>query len=141
MKMAAKVEEKRKHDFFAKQHHHEKLREEHLRAQERDRELQARQHELMEQRRLMVLAQTRRDEAEKRNRNLRESLTAFQGSADLQRMQAAIPAAKEAANRWTDNIHIVYSWVEKKAGSDRRKEVKAFFKENEVDIDKMEPFD
>jgi len=40
MKMAAKVEEKRKHDFFAKQEHHEQLREEHLQAQDRDRELQ-----------------------------------------------------------------------------------------------------
>jgi len=72
MKMAAKVEEKRKQDFFAKQEHHEQLREDHLGAQERDRELQARQHELMEQRRLMVLAQTRRDE-ERRMESLRQA--------------------------------------------------------------------
>jgi hypothetical protein len=71
MKMAAKVEEKRKHDFYAKQEHHEQLREEHLQAQDRDRELQARQQELMEQRRLMVLAQTRRDE-ERRMESLRQ---------------------------------------------------------------------
>ena len=69
MKMAQKIEDKRKDDFYAKQEHHEQLRREHLGAQARDRELQARQTELMEQRRLMVLAQTRRDE-ERRKEDL-----------------------------------------------------------------------
>jgi len=62
MKMAARAEEKRKQDYHEKHAAHEALREEHLQSQARDRELQARQQELMEQRRLMVLAQTRRDE-------------------------------------------------------------------------------
>jgi hypothetical protein len=66
MKMAAKIEEKRKKEFYEKQKHHEQLRAEHLQAQERDRELQARQQQLMEQRRLLVLAQTRRDEERKK---------------------------------------------------------------------------
>jgi len=48
------------------------LREEHLQAQERDRELQARQQQLMEQRRLLVLAQTRRDD-ERRKEALRQA--------------------------------------------------------------------
>lgn len=72
MKMAAKIEEKRKVDFFAKQEHHEQLRSEHTAAMERDRLLAARQQDLMEQRRLMVLAQTRRDE-ERRREALRQS--------------------------------------------------------------------
>lgn len=55
-----------------KQRHHEQLREEHLAAQERDRELQARQQQLMEQRRLLVLAQTRRDD-ERRKEALRQA--------------------------------------------------------------------
>jgi len=71
MKMAQKIEEKRKEDFYAKQEHHEKLRAEHLDAQARDRELHRRQQELLEQRRLMVLAQTRRDE-ERRKEELTE---------------------------------------------------------------------
>ena len=54
MAMAAKIEEQRKLDFYAKQAHHEELRAEHAVAQERDRELAARQLDLMEQRRLMV---------------------------------------------------------------------------------------
>ena len=43
-----------------------------MEAQARDRDLQARQQDLMEQRRLMVLAQTRRDE-ERRKEQLRQS--------------------------------------------------------------------
>ena len=72
MKMAAKIEEKRKEDFYAKQEHHEQLRAEHAAAMERDRQLAARQQDLMEQRRLMVLAQTRRDD-ERRREALRQS--------------------------------------------------------------------
>jgi len=72
MAMAAKIEEQRKLDFYAKQAHHEQLRAEHEQAQERDRELAAKQQDLMEQRRLMVLAQTRRDE-ERRREELRQS--------------------------------------------------------------------
>eukprot|EP00620_Florenciella_sp_RCC1587_P018944 CAMPEP_0182573454 /NCGR_PEP_ID=MMETSP1324-20130603/20224_1 /TAXON_ID=236786 /ORGANISM="Florenciella sp., Strain RCC1587" /LENGTH=611 /DNA_ID=CAMNT_0024788569 /DNA_START=90 /DNA_END=1925 /DNA_ORIENTATION=- len=71
MKMAKKIEKKRKTDFFAKQDHHENLRREHLEQQAQDRELQARQNDLMEQRRLMVVAQARRDE-ERRKEELQE---------------------------------------------------------------------
>ena len=35
MKMAQKIEDKRKSDFYAKQAHHDQLREEHLQAQAR----------------------------------------------------------------------------------------------------------
>ena len=51
--------------------HHESLRKEHLEQQSQDRELQARQNDLMEQRRLMVVAQARRDE-ERHKEDLQE---------------------------------------------------------------------
>ena len=42
--------------------------------------------------------------------------------------------AKEAANRWTDNVFALKSWVEKKTSS--RAETRAFFKaQAEIDFD------
>ena len=61
MKQAQKVEETRKNTFFEKQAHHEKLRQQHLDMQDRERALQARQNMLQEQRREMVVAQARHE--------------------------------------------------------------------------------
>jgi len=61
MDMAKAVEEKRKTDFLSKQSHHEKLREEHLFKQERERSLHAQEVLLAEQRRRMILIQKRKE--------------------------------------------------------------------------------
>lgn len=66
MQQAAKVEHQRKEHFFTKQAHHEALRSEHLELVERERALHAHQNDLQEQRRVMVLAQTRREEEQRK---------------------------------------------------------------------------
>ena len=52
--------------------------------------------------------------------------------AIMETMKEGAPAAKAAVNRWTDNVFLLKSWVEKKMGS--REETNAFFK-SQADID------
>jgi len=100
MKMAVKIEQKRKDDFIAKTQHHEELRAEFLEAQDRDREMQRKQNELMEQRRLMVLAQTRREE-EKRKEHLMERFLAEEDN--VQRVREATER-QQMLNREKKNL-------------------------------------
>jgi hypothetical protein len=49
-------------------------------------------------------------------------------------MTEGTPMAKEAANRWTDNVFALKSWVEKKTSS--RDETRLFFKHHaEIDFE------
>ena len=71
---------------------------------------------------------------------LHECLTAEEAKfasgddAMFRTMRSATPMAKEAANRWTDNVFALKSWVEKKTSS--RDETRAFFKHHaEIDFD------
>ena len=53
-------------------------------------------------------------------------------AAVMEAMREGIPVARESANRWTDNVFLLKSWVEKKSGS--REDTHKFFK-TQADID------
>ena len=53
-------------------------------------------------------------------------------AAVMEAMREGIPVARDSANRWTDNVFLLKSWVEKKSGS--REDTHKFFK-TQADID------
>ena len=63
------------------------------------------------------------------NLALRRELESFASgdTAMMETMKEGMPVAKEAVNRWTDNVFLLKSWVEKKMGS--REETNTFFKQ------------
>lgn len=70
---------------------------------------------------------------------LRRELDSFSSgdTAMMETMREGVPAAKMSVNRWTDNVFLLKSWVEKKMGS--RQETNAFFKQQaEIDFNNFD---
>jgi len=73
------------------------------------------------------------------NAALRAEVQSFASgdSAMMDTMQEGVPLAKDGANRWTDNVFMLKSWVEKKLGG--RDETNKFFKANaEIDFNNFD---
>lgn len=75
-----------------------------------------------------AMAQVMMTSAIEANQKVKAELEELQSgdSVVLETMKKGIPAAMEAANRWTDNTFILKSWVEKKMGN--KEDTKQFFK-------------
>jgi hypothetical protein len=83
-----------------------------------------------------VSARDALERAEATHASLKAEEATFASGDDamMAAMREGTPMAKEAANRWTDNVFVLKSWVEKKTSS--RDETRAFFKaQAEIDFD------
>ena len=61
-------------------------------------------------------------------------------TAVMETMKEGVPVAKAAVNRWTDNVFLLKSWVEKKSGS--REDTNKFFKQQaEIDFNNFDYMD
>ena len=82
-----------------------------------------------------TMAQALLDSAEELHAKLKTEEQNFTSGDDAMMtvMKENIPVAKEAANRWTDDVFMLKSWVEKKTAS--REEAHKFFKHNEINLD------
>lgn len=70
---------------------------------------------------------------------LRRELESFSSgdTAVMETMKEGLPVAKAGVNRWTDNVFMLKSWVEKKMGS--REETNKFFKQQaEIDFNNFD---
>lgn len=70
---------------------------------------------------------------------LRQELESFSSgdTAVMETMKEGLPVAKAGVNRWTDNVFMLKSWVEKKMGS--REETNKFFKQQaEIDFNNFD---
>ena len=84
--------------------------------------------------RIAARAALERAEATHASLTAEEAKFASGDDAMMAAMREGTPMAKEAANRWTDNVFMLKSWVEKKTSS--RAETRAFFKaQAEIDFD------
>ena len=82
-----------------------------------------------------VSARDALERAEATHASLKAEEATFASGDDamMAAMREGTPMAKEAANRWTDNVFVLKSWVEKKTSS--RDETRAFFKaQAEIDF-------
>lgn len=73
------------------------------------------------------------------NAALRRELESFSSgdAAVMASMREGVPTAKAGVNRWTDNVFLLKSWVDKKMGS--REDTNTFFKQQaEIDFNNFD---
>jgi hypothetical protein len=68
---------------------------------------------------------------------LKELAKLEESNPELQEQVAkGVDAMRGAADRWTDNLFLVKSWVDKKMGD--KEQTKAFFKQQGVDLNTLD---